>query len=69
MIDIIKLSKDVRIFRLTKRLTQTELGDKVGVSKQYIYKLEQGKQSISASMLNKIYAALDLDLHVAKFKI
>jgi len=69
MIDIIKLSKDVRIFRLGKRLTQTELGTKVGVSKQYIYKLEKGKQPISATMLNKIYAALDLDLHVAKFKI
>jgi len=69
MIDIIKLSKDVRIFRLGKRLTQTELGAKVGVSKQYIYKLEKGKQPISATMLNKIYAALDLDLHVAKFKI
>jgi len=50
---------DLKQRRLRMRLTQTQLGKRVGCSKSYISALENGKEKGSTALLNKIDLALD----------
>ena len=56
--------------RLKQNLTQEELGEKVGVKRSQICKLESGKSSITLSTMSRVFKALGiatstLDLGVA----
>lgn len=56
--------------RLRQNLTQEELGERVGVKRSQIYKLESGKSSITLSTMSRVFKALGittatLDLGIA----
>ena len=46
--------------RLKQNLTQEELGEKVGVEKSQICKLESGKSSITLSTMSRVFQALGI---------
>lgn len=56
--------------RLRQNLTQEELGERVGVKRSQISKLESGKSSITLSTMSRVFKALGittatLDLGIA----
>lgn len=56
--------------RTKLRITQEELGDRIGVKRSQICKLESGKSSMTISTMGRVFKALDvstatLDLGVA----
>ena len=56
--------------RLKQHLTQEELGERIGVKRSQICKLESGKSSITLSTMSRVFKALGiatatLDLGVA----
>ena len=56
--------------RLKQRITQEELGERIGVKRSQICKLESGKSSITISTMGRVFKALGiptatLDLGVA----
>lgn len=46
--------------RLKQNLTQEELGEKVGVKRSQICKLENGKSSITLSTMSRVFQALGI---------
>ena len=46
--------------RLKQNLTQEELGEKVGVKRSQICKLESGKSSITLSTMSRVFQALGI---------
>ncbi len=50
----VHVGKTIRIQRLLRKVSQTELGDRVGVTFQQIQKYEKGSNRVSASMLVEI---------------
>ena len=46
--------------RLKQNLTQEELGERVGVKRSQICKLESGKSSITISTMSKVFKALGI---------
>ncbi len=74
-----KLKEDIQAYfvgeaikkaRLKQNLTQEELGERVGVKRSQICKLESGKSSITLSTMSRVFQALGittatLDLGIA----
>lgn len=74
-----QLKKDIQAYfvgeaikkaRLKQHLTQEELGERIGVKRSQICKLESGKSSITLSTMSRVFKALGiatatLDLGVA----
>jgi len=58
----LQISKDVKLARVQKGLTQKGLAEKVGTKQTSISRLESGKISPSISFLNQIATALDTEL-------
>lgn len=58
----VHVGKTIRIQRLLRKVSQTELGDRVGVTFQQIQKYEKGSNRVSASMLVEIAGALKVDV-------
>ncbi|MBB3135961.1 transcriptional regulator with XRE-family HTH domain [Rhizobium pisi] len=56
----IHVGQQLRIRRVHSNLSQTELGQKVGLSYQQVQKYENGKNRISASMLYEIARRLNV---------
>ena len=56
------VGRNIRICRLQRGLTQTELGDHLGVTFQQIQKYENGVNRVGASRLNQIAGALGVGL-------
>jgi len=56
----IHVGQQLRIRRIHSNLSQTELGQKVGLSYQQVQKYESGKNRISASMLYEIASGLNV---------
>ncbi|MGZ2488321.1 transcriptional regulator with XRE-family HTH domain [Rhizobium pisi] len=56
----IHVGQQLRIRRVHSNLSQTELGQKVGLSYQQVQKYESGKNRISASMLYEIASGLNV---------
>src|SRR6185369_6519509 len=54
----IRVGQRIRAYRLSKRITQTELGEKVGVTFQQIQKYELGTNRVGSSRLKRIASAL-----------
>ena len=49
-----KIGKEIRNIRRKQGLLQKELAKKLGVSQQFISRIEKGKENISLSTLNNI---------------
>lgn len=57
------IGKRVKLFRMKKKLTQKELADKIGVTHEWICKIERGKaNNITLSLLNSIADKLEVGL-------
>jgi transcriptional regulator with XRE-family HTH domain len=56
------VGQNIRICRLQRGLSQTELGDRVGVTFQQIQKYEKGVNRVGASRLIQIASALGVPL-------
>src|SRR5687768_5321038 len=54
----------VRNRRLELDLSQSELADRVGVSRKWIIDVEHGKPSVAMRLVLRLLDALDLDLSV-----
>lgn len=54
------VGQQLRIRRIHSNLSQTELGQKVGLSYQQVQKYESGRNRISASMLYEIASGLNV---------
>ena len=55
------IGKQIKRFRLAQNLTQEQLGERIGVQKAQISRLERGK-SISLSSLTRVFKAMDIPL-------
>jgi len=54
------IGRNIRIHRLAKKLSQTELGDHLGVSFQQVQKYENGTNRVGSGRLYQIAAILGL---------
>jgi transcriptional regulator with XRE-family HTH domain len=53
------VGQNIRIFRSAKGMSQTELGDAIGVTFQQVQKYENGVNRVSSSRIAKIAKTLD----------
>ena len=60
----IEIGRRVRAYRIARGLSQTHLGNKIGVTFQQIQKYEKGVNRIGGSRLKKIAGVLDLPIGV-----
>ncbi len=58
-----KLGEAIRQARLSKKLTQEQLGERIGVQKAQISRLERGK-SISLSSITRLFKAMGIPLNL-----
>lgn len=58
----LSIGKRIKSIRESKGITQIELGDRINSDRQYLYKIESGKVSVSVSKLVIILTALDVTL-------
>lgn len=56
----IELGKRIRLRRVEQKISQAELGDKLGVSFQQVQKYEKGVNRVGAARLQQIATALDV---------
>lgn len=56
----IELGKRIRLRRVEQKISQQELGDKLGVSFQQVQKYEKGVNRVGAARLQQIATALDV---------
>lgn len=56
------IGRRIKKIREEKGITQIELGDRIGSDRQYLYKIESGKVSVSVSKLVIIITALEISL-------
>ena len=56
----IELGKRIRLRRVEQKISQAELGDKLGVSFQQVQKYEKGVNRVGASRLQQVAKILDV---------
>jgi transcriptional regulator with XRE-family HTH domain len=61
------VGRNIRIYRLQKKLTQTELADELGLTFQQVQKYEKGTNRVGSGRLLKIAMFLDVPV-TALFK-
>lgn len=54
------IGEAIKNARLKQNLTQEELGERIGVKRSQICKLESGKSSITLSTMSKVFRALGI---------
>jgi len=59
-----KLSEIIFLERHRKRLSQTELGKRAGISRNYVSLIEGDAATPSLAVLERLALALDLTLHI-----
>ena len=59
------IGRNIRIHRLARKMSQTELGDQLGVSFQQVQKYENGTNRVGSGRLYQIAAILGV--HVSTF--
>jgi transcriptional regulator with XRE-family HTH domain len=52
----------IRVFRIHRRISQTDLADQIGVTFQQVQKYEKGTNRIGASRLSRIAAVLGISV-------
>src|ERR1700722_2009097 len=60
-VDIL-VGQNIRICRLQHKLSQTELGERIGVTFQQVQKYEKGANRVGASRLTQIAEVLEVSL-------
>ena len=60
----IQVGKTIREFRRQRGLTQTQLGESIGVSFQQVQKYENGTNRVVASRLWRMSKVLDKKIHM-----
>jgi transcriptional regulator with XRE-family HTH domain len=58
----VELGKRIRLRRVEQHISQTELGNKLGVSFQQVQKYEKGVNRVGAARLQQIATALDVPI-------
>ena len=58
----IEMGKKIRLRRVEQRLSQSDLGEKLGVSFQQVQKYEKGVNRVGAIRLQQIATALDVSV-------
>ncbi len=58
------IAHNIRIERVIKNLTQSQLAELIDVHEKYIGLIESGKQNITLKTLNKIANALEVDISI-----
>lgn len=62
-IELTQIGEKVKFFRLQKKLTQKELASKIGITHEWVCKIERGKaKNITFSLLVSISKNLDVKL-------
>ena len=56
----IEMGKKIRLRRVEQRISQSDLGEKLGVSFQQVQKYEKGVNRVGAARLQQIASALDV---------
>jgi transcriptional regulator with XRE-family HTH domain len=56
----IEMGKKIRLRRVEQKISQSDLGEKLGVSFQQVQKYEKGVNRVGASRLQQIASALDV---------
>src|SRR5580704_7698343 len=56
----IAIGQRIRVERLARRMSQTELAEKIGISFQQVQKYEKGANRVGAGRLNRIAEALGI---------
>ena len=56
-----RIGEAIKQARLKQHLTQEELGERVGVKRSQICKLENGKSSITLSTMSRVFKALGIE--------
>lgn len=59
----IETGKRIRYYREKKNMTQSELGEKLGVTKNAVYSWEVGKCSIHLDTAKKLCSILEIELN------
>lgn len=57
-----RIGRMIKTARLKRKLTQSQLGAKIGVQKSHISKLENGANNITLETIRKIFNALDFEI-------
>jgi transcriptional regulator with XRE-family HTH domain len=60
-IDVL-VGRNVRLYRLHAKMSQTELGERIGVTFQQVQKYERGTNRVGASRLTQIATALNMPI-------
>ena len=60
--ELLEATSKLKVWRKYRGLTQQQLGEKVGVSKEYISLLEAGKRAGTLDIQKNIAMALNIDL-------
>ena len=60
----VEVGQKIRVQRTMKKMSQTELGNRIGVTFQQVQKYERGSNRVSASKLVEIARALDVDVRL-----
>lgn len=58
------LPQSIRAYRLRHHLTQDELGQRIGVQKSQISKLERNPSNVTLDTLRRVFAALDMSVQL-----
>ena len=58
------LSQSIRAYRLRNHLTQDELGQRLGVQKSQISKLERNASNVTIDTLRRVFKALNVDVKI-----
>lgn len=59
-----KTIESIKRIRTTRRLTQQEVADSVGIARQAYVRIESGKHSTSIDMIERIADALDCEIQI-----
>ncbi len=59
-----KTIESIKRIRTSRRLTQQEVADAVGIARQAYVRIESGKHSTSIDMIERIADALDCEIQI-----
>lgn len=55
--------KNIKKYRIEKKLSQEDLADKTGLHRTYISSVERGQRNISLKNIEKIAEALEIEVY------
>ena len=58
----IKIGAKIRYYRIINKMEQAEFAEKIGVTRQYLSKIETGRAKPSTDLLFKIAYELNIDV-------